>query len=127
MITNTEPFSQTVASSVPAAVLQLFDTNSQVELLWLDPHCEDGVYHGVGIRGRAWVDESAARQVVEAVRDAFVDTEEATMCFDPQYAVRLEAKDKVVEVLFCFNCRNAQVIGAGEGDGIYPAGVGPRR
>ena len=116
---------RTPAYPFPVPVQRVLVGATRAEILLLDLD-RKGDYHGVTVRGRAMIEDEAARQLGQAILSAdwWVESDE---CHDPQYGVRLEAGEDQVELLFCFPCNNVRVVGPREHDRIYPIAGGPER
>jgi hypothetical protein len=116
----------------PAAVLHILEAPDRVDVMTVDPEPieedQPGLFHGYRVRGIAQVrDNTRCRAVGQALVAANRTGLGWSLCFDPDYAVRLTRGEQTVALVICFWCANVHVIGPGEHASSYPIGRTARR
>lgn len=98
-------------------IAAIFEAGEPYELLSLNPKQvnrlpeakrpkPEETFHGYKILGRMNVEDAAARkQLVTAYKRAIEEGEAAAAgCFNPRHGIRLKQKDRVTDLVICFEC-----------------------
>lgn len=116
----------------PESVEEALAGAAEFELLSLDPIQEEGGptvvdgFHGWKILGKTSIRDAASRKQVADALHAGDDRQiEMASCFWPRHGLKAEYRGRVIEIVVCFQCSQAEcyVDGAKLGDTVKVLGT----
>lgn len=109
-----------VLELLPGDARDVLEGADRIALLALHPYPGEGAeeakgepFHGYTVLGRADVPEAEHRKLVQALyRGLNANNDMVASCFNPRHGLRIEAGERTIDLVICFECLQIEAHGA---------------